>query len=251
MNRAAARERYRAATDLPLLVLAVAMIPLLAVPLVVDLRGSVERVVVTLDWLIWSLFAADYLAGLALADSRRRYVLREWPNLLIVVVPFLRPLRLLRSARAVRLFRLVRLSAFLAETVHEGRRLLTRHGLNYVLLATGAVVLGCAVLVTAAERGGSGSIDDLADGLWWAATTVTTVGYGDAFPITSAGRGVGVLLMVTGIALFGVVTSNLAAFLLEKDDEPGELERISAKLDEALDRLTEIEARLEHRNPEQ
>lgn len=245
-RRAEARTRYRAATDLPLLVLAAAMIPLLAVPLFVDLGGAAEQTVVLLDWSIWSVFAFDYLVGLCLADSRRRYVFREWPNLLIVVVPFLRPLRLVRSARMLRLLRLTRLFAFVAETTREGRRLLTRHHLHYALLVTGAVVLGSTVLVTAAEQGTDGGIENLADGLWWATATVTTVGYGDAVPVTPAGRAVAVFLMLTGIALYGLVASNLAAFLLERDeqDERSEVARLSEQLDEVLRRLDTLDARL-------
>jgi voltage-gated potassium channel len=238
------RAKYEAATDLPLLVLAATMIPVLLAPVIWDLNESAEAVLLTVDWFIWAVFAVDYFTRLAMADSRRRYVVREWPNLLIVIIPFLRPLRIVRSARALRLLRLVRVAAFAAENAQQVRRVLTRHNLGYSLLFTAGIVVGAGALVTAVEDGSGGSIDSLPDGLWWAATTVTTVGYGDTFPVTAAGRGVAVALMLAGIALFGVIAANLAAVMIQPDD-PVDLNRISHQLEAIAERLAEIERRMD------
>jgi voltage-gated potassium channel len=75
--------------------------------------------------------------------------------------------------------------------------------MQYVLLFAMVVVVIAGALVTVAERGAaSANILTLSDGLWWAVTTVTTVGYGDRYPTTSMGRGIGVALMLLGITLF-------------------------------------------------
>jgi voltage-gated potassium channel len=103
-------------------------------------------------------------------------------------------------------------------------------------------MLGAAALVHVLEEHGGGSIHTFGDSLWWAVTTVTTVGYGDTFPVTPAGRAVAAVLMVGGIALFGVLTANVAAFLIE--EEGGESADIVARLDEVLLRLDAIETRL-------
>jgi voltage-gated potassium channel len=237
--RQVALERFERATELPLLILALAMIPLLLAPVVVDLNDTAEATVLALDWFIWRAFALEYVIRLALTEQRAKFVRQQWPDLLIIVVPFLRPLRIMRSARALRLLRLGRLAAILAVVTREGRRLLTRHKLHYALLATGVMVVGCALLVHAVEEGHGGSIDSVGDALWWSITTVTTVGYGDTFPVTPAGRGVAAVLMATGIALFGVLTANLAALLVDQgSSEPDEdstsiaarLDRIEAQL---------------------
>jgi voltage-gated potassium channel len=104
------------------------------------------------------------------------------------------------------------------------------------------VVLGAAALILAVEEGGGGSIDSFGDALWWAVTTVTTVGYGDMFPVTPAGRGIAAFLMVAGIALFGVLTANVAAFFIEKDQQR---DPVSEQLAEILRRLQSIEERLD------
>jgi voltage-gated potassium channel len=134
-----------------------------------------------------------------------------------------------------------------------------RHNLHYALLATLTLLVGGALAMDAAESGGRGPIHGLPDALWWAASTMTTVGYGDVYPVTPLGRGIALVLMVGGIAFFGVLTANLAAFLLERaeahrphvpaPDAPAALAAldVAARLDELLDRLTAIEARLPER----
>ena len=225
---------------MPLLLLAVAMIPLLIVPLVVELPTAIDSAIVAADWVIWAVFAVEYGVRLTLTDQRWRFVRREWSSLLIIILPFLRPLRLVRSARALRVLRLFRFVGVVGAIGKNAQRLLARHKLHYALLITGVVVLGAAALVLAVEEG-SGSINTFGDALWWAVTTVTTVGYGDKYPVTPAGRGVAAALMLAGITLFGVLTANLAAFMLERDgEEPGEAGPTDSE------RLIEVLARLEH-----
>ncbi len=241
-RRQAALDRFERAVEMPLLVLAVAMLPLLVLPMVVDLPESVEDAFIAADWLIWAVFAFEYAVRLVLTPERGRFVRREWPDLLIIVLPFLRPMRVVRSARALRLLRLSRLVAVLGEVTQQARRLLRRHKLHYALFVTLVVVVGSAALALAVESGGAGNIQTFSDALWWAVTTVTTVGYGDRYPVTAAGRGVAALLMVTGIAFFGVLTANVAAFFLERDDKANKPN--DDRLDEILLRLAAIETRL-------
>ncbi|MCA1703451.1 MAG: potassium channel family protein, partial [Actinobacteria bacterium] len=158
-------------------------------------------------------------------------------------------LRLARSARALRWLKLVRLTAFVGEASQEARRLFVRHGLQHVLLVTVLVTVGVSGLVLAVEETADGSIGDFGDALWWAISTVTTVGYGDTVPTTAVGRGLAVILMITGIALFGVVTANLATFILERGSPDSQAattapENIGPQLDEILRRLERIEERL-------
>lgn len=242
-RRQQALERFQAATELPLLVLALAMVPLLILPLLADLPDRLDATFTAVDWFIWAVFAFEYVARLVLSADRWRYVRREWPNLLIVVLPFLRPLRVVRSARALRLLRLSRLVAFTSEVGQEAKRFLVRHKLHYALLVSMVVIVGSAAVMLALEEGHGGSINSFGDALWWAITTVTTVGYGDKFPITAAGRGVAAALMVTGIALFGVLTANLAAFMLERDDEQVP-EPADDRLDEVLRQLADLREQL-------
>lgn len=241
-RRRRALERFQRATELPLLLLAIAMLPLLIVPLLVDLPSAVEAAFVAVDWFIWAAFAFEYVTRLVLTPDRRRFVRREWPDLLIVVLPFLRPLRVVRSARALRLLRLARLVAVLGEVGQEGKRLLVRHQLHYALLVVVIVILGAASLALVVEEGHGGTIQSFGDALWWAVTTVTTVGYGDTYPVTPAGRGIAAFLMVTGIALFGLLTANITTFFVERGSgsKPA-ADPVAARLDEVLCRIDRLE----------
>ena len=96
------------------------------------------------------------------------------------------------------------------------------------------------------RRAPEGTIDSVPDGLWWAISTVTTVGYGDAFPTTAAGRAFAVVLMLVGVGLFGLLAASLASFLIERDEE----QTVDPEHREILDRLERIERRLDERSRE-
>jgi voltage-gated potassium channel len=240
-DRAAAFERFSRAVDGPMTVLALAMIPLIVVPFVLDLSPAMERAFLSIDYVLWAVFAAEYGIKLYLAPNRRRFVAHHIPDLIIVLVPMLRPLRVLRSVRLLRLLRLALLGGFAAKGVREARSILRHRGLNWVLLIVLVLNLIAAAVVLEFERGNpEANIDSYPDALWWAVTTITTVGYGDRFPMSPAGRGVAVVLMVAGIAMFGVITATIAAYFVEQTAE----EDVAGRLDQIAKRLDRIEARL-------
>jgi voltage-gated potassium channel len=240
-DRAEAFERFSRAVDGPLTVLALAMIPLIVLPLVMNLSPAMERAFLAIDYLIWAIFAAEYAIKLYLTPNRRQFVLGHIPDLIIVVVPMLRPLRILRSVRLLRLLRLARLAAFATTGLHEARGILRHRGLNWVLLIVLVLNLVAAAAVLEFECDHpEGNISSYPDALWWAVTTITTVGYGDRFPMSPAGRGVAVVLMIAGIALFGVITATIAAYFVEQKAE----DDLGGRLDQILERLDRIEAEL-------
>jgi voltage-gated potassium channel len=228
-----------------MLVLSLAIIPLLIIPLVADLSPASERTLFALDWFLWAAFALEYGIRLYLAPSKGHFVRSNVIDLVVVVVPFLRPLRVMRSARMLRLLRAARVGAFLLRGIDAVKDVLTRHKLHYVLLVATVVTVGAGLIVAELERGTpDASIKSTSDGLWWAITTVTTVGYGDAIPQTAAGRGFAVLLMLVGVGLFGLLAASLASFLIERDlPEPEEV----AAFREIIERLERIERRLDAR----
>jgi voltage-gated potassium channel len=194
---------------------------------------------VRVEWLIWAVFATDLAIRTYLAPRRARYLLAHWFDVLIVVLPFLRPLRIMRSARALRLLTALRVMGPAARVVVAVREVFGQHGLHWAILICGMLFVASAGAVTHFERDSEGSINDFPTALWWAAVTITTVGYGDTFPVTPEGRGVGIFLMFVGIALFSLITANIAAFFVEsgaKSDGPS--------LADVMERLAHIEAQL-------
>jgi voltage-gated potassium channel len=120
------------------------------------------------------------------------------------------------------------------------QRLLAQRALWAVAAVTAVIVptAGLAVHLVEPDR-----FDSVFDGVWWAATTVTTVGYGDLVPETGAGRAVGFALMFSGAGLFAAVAAIVAAVLVVEEVEAEEHE-IESQEAEILVLLTRLEARL-------
>jgi voltage-gated potassium channel len=154
---------------------------------------------------VWALFAVDYAVRLRLARDRRTFVRRHLFDLAVLLLPVLRPLQALR---------VLTLLGFLnrrSSAALRGRVATTVGAATVLLLLVGALA------ALDAERGAAGArIETFGDSLWWAAATMTTVGYGDVYPVTGLGRLVGVGLMLAGIAVLGVVTAGLASWFVEK-----------------------------------
>ncbi len=234
-QRAELLARFERATELPLLALALTIIPLFLVPFFVDLSSTAETSFLAMDWTIWAVFAVELSIRVYLAEHRRSYLLAHWYDVLIVALPFLRPLRVVRSARALRL---VRIGPYAVRASENVRHMLRQRGLQYVLVLGLLAVFGTAAMVYLAERGNGGTINGYDTALWWAVTTVTTVGYGDTYPVTAEGRAFGVVLMLVGISFFSWVTANIAAFLIEYGGRSGR----SVTTADLMDKLESLES---------
>lgn len=239
--------RYDRIADPVLLILAAAMIPLIVLPFSLDLSPSVDRSLFAADWAIWLAFAMDLTVRTYFAERRVRYLTTHWYDVLIVVVPFLRPLRIFRSARLFRLLYLSRAAALGTHAVTTAQELLRRNGLAFVLAAAAVLLLVAASLMFAFEHDSNGSIDNFGTAMWWAFVTITSVGYGDTVPVTPEGRIVAVFLMILGISLFGFITANIAAYLVEHqggtslDDVMEKLESVERELTELRREVTDQE----------
>ncbi|MGW8888191.1 potassium channel family protein [Streptomyces sp. NPDC055749] len=166
----------------------------------------------------WLLFLVDYAVRLRLSGLGLRFVRTHWLDTVVLVLPLLRPLRIVRVYTAVQKRRdRPRLNLY--------ARVMTYAGMTALLLG-----FSSALAVYHQERGAPGAtIRTFGDAAWWACATLTTVGYGDASPVTPGGRTVAALLMVCGLALLGAVTGSFSSWLLQvftREDEKGPPERV-------------------------
>lgn len=179
---------------------------------VAEIDPQTQKILDYVQWISWVAFTVDLLVGLMLAEKKLKFLTHHPLEVITVLLPFLRPLRLLR---------VISFGTLVIQKVAVGRQfaITLKVFFTSILLA----YIG-AVQITITERGVDGSnIKNFGDGLWWAITTVTTVGYGDRFPITSTGRVLAVCLMVVGISLMGVITASVAAWFVKmSQDEPGQ-----------------------------
>ncbi|MBO0686681.1 MAG: potassium channel family protein, partial [Candidatus Dormibacteraeota bacterium] len=197
--------------------------------------GNRSPVLVGADWLVWGVFAVEYVLCFADASDRWAYVRRRWLWLLIVVVSFPLLPALFGSARFVRLLRLLRIFGLGWRGLDAMKSVFARRGLIYLALLTSILVLFGGGLMSDLEpytvRGGFWS------GVWWAIVTTTTVGYGDISPRTIDGRLVAAALMMCGIGLTATLSAAVAARFVGEDDRP--------KIDDLTYRLEAIEAKLD------
>ena len=164
------------------------------------LRNLLDRAI----WALWAIFLVDYVVNLIIAEDRFKWFVRNLHELAMLVLPFLRPLRLLR------LITLVRAINRVAGTALRGRIAFYVIGSAVLLAYTGALA------VLDAEKNAAGAnISDIGDAVWWALTTITTVGYGDHYPTTTVGRLVAAGLMIGGVAVLSVVTASVASWMVE------------------------------------
>lgn len=197
-------ERWEQRSEIPLLLLALAFLVAYAWPILDPrLDHDVETFLLILTWTVWAAFAVDLVIRLALADQRGQYALRHWYDVVLVVVPMLRPLRLLR---------LLAFARILGRSA--SRNLAGRVTLYVIGSAVAAVGLGALAMLDAERYAPGANITTFGDALWWATTTVMTVGYGDLYPVTTQGRFVALAVMVVGIALVGSVTAAVAAWFI-------------------------------------
>ena len=209
--------RHEVASELAFAGLAVAFVSLAALPEDTPWLPGVELA-------ITAIFAAEFLARLAVAPDRGAYVRGHW----IDVVALVPPIRGLRILRLLRLLRLLRAFAGVARALTSIERLAEHRGLIWLLTAWIAVMLLTSIGLYLAEVGVNEAVTSPLDALWWGITTMTTVGYGDVYPVTLEGRIAAAILMLLGIGLFSAITAIGTSFLLEgrrPKDDLAELER--------------------------
>lgn len=198
-------------SSIPLILLGLAFLVAYAWP-VLDPRidTNLRSVLRAVSWTVWGAFALDVAARLTLTDEKRRYALAHWYDLALIALPLLRPLRLLR------LLALLRVLDRSASDSLAGKALVYGFGAASVFVGLGALAV-----LDAEQAAPNANITSFGDALWWACTTVTTVGYGDRFPVTGQCRAVAVVLMIVGIGLVGTITGAVASWLVQhaKDAE--------------------------------
>jgi voltage-gated potassium channel len=169
-----------------------------------DISGSTQTSLDLIQWISWGAFASDLLYGLSTAKNKKSFLLKHPLDIAAVLLPFLRPLRLLR---------VISFGGLAIQKIAMGRQFAIT---LKVFITSIFIAYVAAIQITISERAVEGAnIKNFGDGIWWAITTVTTVGYGDKFPTTMEGKFLAVGLMIVGISLMGVITASVAAWFVK------------------------------------
>lgn len=187
------------------------------------------------DWVIWFVFVLETVSLTLVVTNKKRYLINNWMNLVIIssgvllIWEFDSHLAILRGLRILLLFGLL---THLSKTWKE---VLARNQLGYTLLVSFLIVFISGALVAGFDP----AVENIWDGVWWAWVTITTVGYGDIVPTSHLGKLFGSFLILLGIGLFALLTANISAFLIGRDEDKEQLDILN-KLDNIEKRLDKI-----------
>jgi len=259
LRASGAYDRFTRWTELPMLALSLVFLAVLVIPVLDETLSAAWRDAFALtDGMVWAIFAAEYLVRLALVPQRGRFVVHNIPDLIVIVVPVLRTLRLVRL---VRLMRFARSAATATRATQRGRaRVHVSAAIQVAATATIVMFVGAVGMLDVERHAVGANIRTFGDAVWWALTTLTTVGYGDRYPVTTEGRLIAAAVMLTGIAVLGVVTASIAAWFVDKlrtiqqteASQSKHDQHVDAALAEVLEKLALLEARFApDRRPDQ
>ena len=199
-----------------LFMLAVSFYTLVVLAIVAILRpeGEIRVVLEYADTAICAVFLMDFVVCLYKAPDRWRYMYTwGWLDLLssIPVMDVTRWGRVARLARLLRVLRGIKATRILATMA-----LAKRAQSSFLAVALIAIMLHiiASISILQVETAPESNIKSAEDALWWALTTMTTVGYGDRYPVTSEGRLIAGVLMCAGVGLFGMFSGFLAAWFV-------------------------------------
>ena len=218
---------WRKWTDIPLLIVAIGSLPLLLLEIISHRLTSGDKTfLLIVNLTVFLAYAVDYVVEFLVTPEKGRYVRSEWSSLLIVIaqlfaiLPAMSFLGFLRGARALRVVSsLTRIIGISMASRSQGREILKKRATSFAFGLAGFTLISSAVGFTLAEDvGKDGRVHSFFDALWWSGATITTVGYGDIYPITAAGRIIAIFTMLVGISTLAVVTARIAQFLIKNDE---------------------------------
>lgn len=241
--------------EIAVLVFSVYVIFALTIQTFFTLPPNVNNLINEADWLVCGVFLVDFIVRFRRAASKMSFMKWGWLDLVSCIpsVDFLRWGRIPRAFRILRMIRAFRSARTLVQFIYRNR---VRSLLGTATLTSVMLVLFSSVAVLAFEDTAESNIKTPFDAVWWAIATITTVGYGDKYPVTIEGRLVAIVLMVTGVGLFGVMTGLFAHIFVEREskkEELSEMRTLAAEvrlLQEAILRMDERSTHRMHNSEE-
>lgn len=211
--------------DLLVVVLSAYVLIALVADTFFHLSTETSQLLLLIDNVICVFFLLDFCVRFARAENKLQFMKWGWIDLL-ASIPAISQLRVGRAVRLFRLLRILRLfrsARHLVKHVYRNRAYGT---FTTVVLVAVLLVLTSSIAILQVEKDPNSNIKGAEDALWWSYVTMTTVGYGDKYPITTEGRIIAAILMTAGVGLFGTFTGLLASWFVQ-----GQNQRTENKID--------------------
>lgn len=198
-----------------ILILSIYILGALAVDTFFDLPEETSRLLQIFDFAICGVFFIDFCVQFYQAENKLQFMKWGWIDL-IASIPMIDAFRIGRLLRLIRLIRIIKAFRTLKEFIDSFYADKARGTLNSGLIIVVLMLIFSSITILQVETTPDSNITTAGDSLWWAFVTITTVGYGDHFPVTLTGRIIASILMMTGIGMFGTFTAYVASWFVKE-----------------------------------
>ncbi|MGZ9897235.1 ion transporter [Shewanella gaetbuli] len=203
------------------------------------------RVLLYIDTSICVIFMSRFFWGLFKARDKKYYITHHWIDF-VASIPAIEALRIARVFQILRVIRLIKMSRSLIWPLLKQRKQTT---LASLLLAMVMILANASVLILIVESGVEGAnIHTAEQAIWWALVTISTVGYGDFYPVSTLGHVIGGIVIVSGVSFFGVISGYMASVFVAPDEQErkeSQQEMIKNELDQILERMEANQQQME------
>ncbi|MGE6651226.1 ion transporter [Shewanella colwelliana] len=201
------------------------------------LDSETRRLLLMIDTSICVIFISHFLINFIRANDKLFYIKHNWVDL-IASIPAIEPLRMARLFQILRVIRLIRMTQSILVPLMKQRSQAT---LASLLVAMVTILAFASVLMLIVETGVPGAnIQTAESAIWWALVTISTVGYGDYYPVTTVGHIIGGVVIICGVSFFGVISGYMASLFISPDESErmeSQRQEIRCELKMALDRM--------------
>lgn len=227
--------------QLAILLLSLVVLSALLTDSVVRLPSEVSLLLQYLDTAVCGLFLVDFCLRFHQAESKAAFLKWGWIDL-VASIPNIDLLRWGRAIRILRIIRILRGVRSFQKVLALAFRQRLKSGLGAAVITSGLLIVFASMAILMCETGPEASIKTAEDAIWWSVTTITTVGYGDKYPTTTEGRIIAMVLMVSGVGLFGTLSGLVASYFLgHREPDPSDMERVLAHLQALEQKIDQLQ----------
>lgn len=201
--------------NLVIIILSIYVLIALMLDTFFQLPKEVSRTLNFLDNIICIVFLIDFCIQFYKSENKLKFLKWGWIDLIssIPTLDIMRAGRMLRLIRLLRILRAFRSTKNLVQYIFKNK---TKGALTSASIIAVLMIIFSSVAILQFETNTNSNIKTAEDAIWWSYVTITTVGYGDKFPVTTEGRIIAAILMTVGVGLFGTFTAYLASWFLEQ-----------------------------------
>jgi len=196
-----------------ILVLSVYVLTALLIDTLFVLDPQISLVLKFVDDFVCVVFLIEFVVRFFRAESKLKFMRWGWIDL-ISSIPTMEYLRIGRIFRLIRLLRIIRAIRSMKELVHHFRKNRVESTVVSMVIIAVLLLIFSSISILKAEDVPNGNIKTASDAVWWAFGTITTIGYGDLYPVTTSGRVVAAILIIFGVGLFGTLSGLVTSWFI-------------------------------------